>query len=332
MTQGAGSKRILVVGGAGYIGSHMVKLLLGAGHEVVTFDNLSTGWRDAVVGGEFAHADLADRPALDAVFKRHAFDGVMHFASSIQVGESVARPDLYYRNNFCNTLNLLDAMVAHGVKRFIFSSTAAIFGEPDHVPIDEAHATRPINPYGISKWMVEQALAGYDRAFGLKSVCLRYFNAAGADPEGELGERHEPETHLIPLVLQAASDRRHEIALFGCDYDTPDGTCIRDYVHVMDLCQAHMLALEKLATGGESDAFNLGNGNGFSVREVIEAASRVSGRKIAVLEKPRRPGDTARLVADSERARRVLGWRPQFAALDVILDHAWKWELKQGRP
>ena len=323
---------VIVAGGAGYIGSHMVKLLLGAGHEVVTFDNLSTGWRDAVVGGEFAHADLADRPALDAVFKRHAFDGVMHFASSIQVGESVARPDLYYRNNFCNTLNLLDAMVAHGVKRFIFSSTAAIFGEPDHVPIDEAHATRPINPYGISKWMVEQALAGYDRAFGLKSVCLRYFNAAGADPEGELGERHEPETHLIPLVLQAASDRRHEIALFGCDYDTPDGTCIRDYVHVMDLCQAHMLALEKLATGGESDAFNLGNGNGFSVREVIEAASRVSGRKIAVLEKPRRPGDTARLVADSERARRVLGWRPQFAALDVILDHAWKWELKQGRP
>ena len=331
MTQGARSKCILVVGGAGYIGSHMVKLLLGAGHEVVTFDNLSTGWRDAVGGGEFVHADLADRAALDAVFKRRAFDGVMHFASSIRVGESVARPDLYYRNNFCNTLNLLDAMVAHDVRRFVFSSTAAIFGEPDHVPIGEAHAARPINPYGISKWMVEQALAGYDRAFGLKSVCLRYFNAAGADPEDELGERHEPETHLIPLVLQAASGRRQEIALFGSDYDTPDGTCIRDYVHVMDLCQAHMLALGKLAAGGESDAFNLGNGNGFSVREVIEAASRVSGRKIAVTEKPRRPGDPARLVADSERARRVLGWRPQFAALDVILDHAWKWELKQGR-
>lgn len=320
--------KILVVGGAGYIGSHMVKLLLRAGHEVVTLDNLSAGFRDAVVGGEFVQCDLADRAGLDEVFGRHAFDGVMHFASFIQVGESVARPDIYYRNNFCNTLNLLDAMTAHGVKRFIFSSTAAVFGEPDYVPIDEAHPARPINPYGISKWMVEQALAGYDRAFGLKSVCLRYFNAAGADPEGELGERHDPETHLIPLVLQAASGRRPDIAVFGRDYDTPDGTCVRDYVHVVDLCQAHLLALDALAAGGESDAFNLGNGNGFSVREVIEAARRVTGREIAVQDRPRRPGDPARLVANSARARQALGWKPEFAELDVIVGHAWAWERK----
>jgi UDP-glucose 4-epimerase len=252
----------------------------------------------------------------------------MHFASCIQVGESLLKPDLYYRNNFCNTLNLLDAMVAHGVKHFIFSSTAAVFGEPDYVPIDEAHPARPINPYGISKWMVERALADYDRAFGLKSVCLRYFNAAGADPEGELGERHEPETHLIPLVLQAASGRRPEIAVFGRDYDTPDGTCIRDYVHVMDLCQAHLLALDALGIGGESDAFNLGNGSGFSVQQVIDAARRVTGRNIAVREAPRRPGDPARLVANSERAKRVLGWQPQYADLDVIVEHAWAWERK----
>ncbi|HMN12448.1 MAG TPA: UDP-glucose 4-epimerase GalE [Bellilinea sp.] len=319
---------ILVVGGAGYIGSHMVKLLLRAGHPVVTLDNLSAGHRDAVVGGEFVQADLADRAALDQVFRRHAFAGVMHFASSIQVGESVARPDLYYRNNFCNTLNLLDAMVAHDVKRFIFSSTAAIFGEPDYVPIDAAHPARPITPYGISKWMVEQALAGYDRAFGLKSVCLRYFNAAGADPEGELGERHEPETHLIPLVLQAASGRRADIAVFGRDYDTPDGTCIRDYVHVMDLCQAHLLALEKLTASGDSDAFNLGNGNGFSVQQVIDAARRITGKPIEVKEGPRRPGDPARLVANSARAKRVLGWQPQYDDLDVIVGHAWAWERK----
>jgi len=320
--------KILVVGGAGYIGSHMVKRLLRAGHEVVTLDNLSTGFRDAVTGGEFVQGDLADRAGLDEVFGRHGFDGVMHFASFIQVGESVARPGLYYRNNFCNTLNLLDAMVVHGVRYFIFSSTAAIFGEPDCVPIDETHPARPINPYGMSKWMVERALVDYDRAFGLKSVCLRYFNAAGADPEGELGERHDPETHLIPLVLQAASGRRPYIAVFGRDYDTPDGTCIRDYVHVMDLCQAHLLALDALAAGGDSDAFNLGCGGGFSVREVIEAARRVTDREIAVQDRPRRAGDPARLVADGRRAGEVLGWKPEYAELDAIVGHAWVWERK----
>lgn len=318
--------KVLVVGGAGYIGSHMVKLLLRAGHAVVTLDNLATGFRDAVVGGEFVQADLADRAELDEIFARHAFDGVMHFASFIQVGESVAKPDMYYRNNFCNTLNLLDVMVAHGVRRFIFSSTAAIFGEPEYVPIDEAHPARPINPYGISKWMVERALTDYDRAYGLKSICLRYFNAAGADPEGELGERHDPETHLIPLVLQAASGRRSNIAVFGRDYDTPDGTCIRDYVHIMDLCQAHLLALDVLAAGGQSDAFNLGNGNGFSVQEVIESAQRITRQDIAVREAGRRAGDPARLVANSGRARAVLGWEPVFADLDVIVRHAWLWE------
>jgi UDP-glucose 4-epimerase len=320
--------KVLVVGGAGYIGSHMVKVLLHAGHDVVTLDNLSNGFRDAVVGGEFIQVDLADRDALYKVFRQGSFDAVMHFASFIQVGESVKNPAIYYCNNFSNTLNLLDTMVAHGVKRFIFSSTAAIFGEPEYVPIDEAHFARPINPYGISKWMVECALADYDRAYGLKSVCLRYFNAAGADPEGELGERHEPETHLIPLVLQAASGRRPEIAVFGRDYDTPDGTCIRDYVHVMDLCQAHLLALESLAAGGNSDAFNLGNGNGFSVEEVIAAARRVTGKDIPVKESPRRAGDPARLVANSTKAREKLGWRPQFADLDVIVKHAWEWERK----
>lgn len=322
--------KILVVGGAGYIGSHMVKMLLQANHEVVTLDNLSSGHRDAVRGGKFIQGDLADRQKLDEIFGHDRFDGVMHFASFIQVGESVIKPAEYYRNNFVNTLNLLDAMIAHGVQRFIFSSTAAIFGEPEYVPIDEAHPARPINPYGISKWMVEKILVDYDRAYGLKSVCLRYFNAAGADPEGELGERHDPETHLIPLVLQAASGRRPEITLFGRDYDTPDGTCIRDYVHVTDLCQAHLLALGWLVEGGGSDAFNLGNGDGFSVQEVIVAAERVTGKTIPVREGERRAGDPARLVANSGRARSVLGWQPEISDLDIIVEHAWRWERKTG--
>lgn len=321
-------KNILVVGGAGYIGSHMVKFLLRAGHDVVTLDNLSTGHRDAILGGTFVQADLANRTALDEVFENHAFDGVMHFASFIQVSESVIRPDLYYRNNFCNTLNLLDAMLTHGVKHIVFSSTAAVFGEPDYVPIDEAHPIRPINPYGISKWMVEQALESYDHAFGLKSISLRYFNAAGADPEGELGERHNPETHLIPLVLKTAAGCRPDIAVFGRDYDTLDGTCIRDYVHIMDLCQAHLLALEMLIAGCKSDAFNLGNGKGFSVQQVIDTARRITGKPITVRESPRRPGDPMRLVANSERARNILGWRPQYADLETIVEHAWAWERK----
>lgn len=321
--------KILVVGGAGYIGSHMVKMLLSAGHEVVTFDNLSSGHRDAVLGGEFVLGDLADQAALDAVFTQHCPQAVMHFASFIQVGESVRRPDMYYRNNFCNTLNLLDAMVAHDVKHFIFSSTAAVFGEPDYVPIDEVHPNRPVNPYGRSKWMVEQILADYDLAFGLKSVCLRYFNAAGADPDGQLGERHEPETHLVPLILQAASGRRFEIQVFGRDYDTPDGTCIRDYIHIVDLCSAHLLALQHLAGGNESEQFNLGNGEGFSVQQVIDTVEKVTGRKVKVSDAPRRAGDPARLIADATKARAQLGWKPAFSDLEVIVKHAWAWESKK---
>ncbi|MFA7240058.1 MAG: UDP-glucose 4-epimerase GalE [Sulfuricellaceae bacterium] len=316
-------KKILVVGGAGYIGSHMVKMLLAAGHEVVTFDNLSGGYRDAVVGGEFILGDLADEKALDAVFTRHAFDGVMHFASFIQVGESVLDPAKYYRNNVAHTLNLLDAMTRHGVKTLIFSSSAAVFGEPEYVPIDEAHPERPLNPYGISKWTVERILKDYDQAYGLKSVSLRYFNAAGADPDGQLGERHQPETHLIPLVLQAAAGRRPHVTVYGRDYATPDGACIRDYVHVVDLCQAHLLALEQLWSGAGSAVYNLGNGAGFSVLEVIATARRITGCSIPLVYGERRAGDPARLVADSRLAQRALGWTPRYAGLETIIAHAW---------
>lgn len=326
--EGDGLKTILVVGGAGYIGSHMVKHLDRLGCQVVTLDNLSGGHRDAVLAGGFVEGDIADRVLLDQLFAGRKFDAVMHFASYIQVGESMREPGKYYRNNFSNTLNLLDAMCASGVKSFIFSSTAAIFGEPAYTPIDEAHPKNPINPYGRTKLMVEQALADYDRAYGIKSVSLRYFNAAGADPDGELGERHEPETHLIPLVLQAASGRRPHISVFGRDYDTPDGTCIRDYIHVTDLCEAHWLAVQSLLDGSGSQAYNLGNGSGFSVQEVIDAAQRVTGRKIPVVDAPRREGDPARLVADATLAREALGWVPRYADLETIIRHAWAWETR----
>ena len=240
-------------------------------------------------------------------------------------------PARYYRNNVANTLNLLDAMDRHGVRRFIFSSTAAIFGEPEYTPIDEAHPTRPINPYGRSKRMVEEILGDLEKSQGLRSVCLRYFNAAGADPEGELGERHDPESHLIPLILQTASGRRPQISVFGNDYPTADGTCIRDYIHVWDLCSAHLLALEHLLGGGSSLALNLGNGLGFSVQEVIDTARRVTGREISVRQENRRPGDPAVLVADSQQAQRVLGWQPQYADLDSIIAHAWAWEQQKGK-
>jgi UDP-glucose 4-epimerase len=318
---------LLIVGGAGYIGSHMVKLLLERGHQVTTLDNLSTGYREAILGGEFKCRDLSDRAALDALFQSQRFDGVMHFASFIEVGESVANPRKYYRNNLVNTLNLLDSMITVGVKCFVFSSSAAIFGEPRYLPIDEKHEKRPINPYGASKWMVEQILEHYDRAYGLKSISLRYFNAAGAAPDGSLGERHDPETHLIPLVLQAASGRRDTVTVFGREYDTRDGTCIRDYIHVEDLCQAHLLAVESLLDGADSNAFNLGNGNGFSVQEVIAAARVVTGADIPVTYCARREGDPARLVADSTKARLELHWYPRFD-LKTIIQHAWQWEQK----
>ncbi len=317
--------KILVVGGAGYIGSHMVKMLARNGASVTTLDDLSSGHRDSVLSGDFVLGNCGDRLVLDSVLARR-FDAVMHFASFIQVGESVQQPDKYYQNNFVNTLTLLNAMRDHGVNRFIFSSTAATFGEPIHPLIDELHPQHPVNPYGRSKLMVEHLLADYDKAYGMKSVCLRYFNAAGADPEGKLGERHEPETHLIPLVLQAASGRRASIAVFGRDYDTPDGTCVRDYIHIEDLCMAHWLALQSLMDSANSQAYNLGNGNGFSVQEVITAAKQVTGMPIPILEAPRRSGDPARLVADSALARKDLNWTPQFPDLETIIGHAWAWE------
>jgi UDP-glucose 4-epimerase len=318
---------ILVIGGAGYIGSHMVKFLDKRYCSVTTLDDLSSGHVAAVLCGDFVQGNFGDPAVLDSVLSR-GFDAVMHFASFIQVGESVQHPDKYYRNNVTNTLGLLNAMRAHGVNKFIFSSTAATFGEPQYTPINERHPQQPINPYGRTKLMVEQALADYDKAYGIKSVCLRYFNAAGADPEGQLGERHDPETHLIPLVLQAASGRRPHISVFGRDYDTPDGTCIRDYIHIQDLCSAHWLALQSLMNGADSQAYNLGNGNGFSVQEVIDTAEQVTGRKIPVVNAARREGDPARLVADSTLARKQLGWQPQYADLATIIAHAWKWEMR----
>lgn len=320
--------RILVAGGAGYIGSHMTKMLLEAGHEPVVIDNLSGGHREAVPGGRFVKGDLGDGALLDNIFSEIPFDGVMHFASFIQVGESVDDPSKYYRNNVANTMILLDAMIRNGVPRLIFSSTAAIFGEPVHVPIDEDHPKSPVNPYGWSKWMVERILADYDKAYGLRHTSLRYFNAAGADASGTLGERHDPETHLIPLALRAASGRLASIRIFGTDYDTPDGTCIRDYIHVSDLCCAHLLALERLADGAASAPFNLGNGSGFSVREVIDTARKVTAAAVPVVEAPRRVGDPVRLVADATRARQELGWRPAFTDLETIIAHAWAWERK----
>jgi UDP-glucose 4-epimerase len=320
--------KILVVGGAGYIGSHMVLMLAEQGAEVVVLDDLSSGGAEAVLYGKLVQGSIEDPALLDRLFAAGKFDGVMHFASFIQVGESVHHPAKYYRNNLTNTINLLDAMVRNGVKNFIFSSTAAIFGQPEYIPIDEAHPKQPINPYGRSKWMVEQVLQDYEKAYGLRSVCLRYFNAAGADPEVRIGENHDPETHLIPLLLQVVSGRRESAQIFGHDYDTPDGTCIRDYIHIVDLCAAHSLALAYLIGGGASTAYNLGNGNGFSVREVVDAVRRVSGRPICVVDAPRRVGDPARLVADSTLARSTLRWSPEFPDLTTIVTHAWAWEKK----
>ncbi len=320
--------KVLVVGGAGYIGSHMVKMLSKAGHDVSTLDNLSNGYKDAVKYGKFIEGDIADAGLLNRLFNENGFDGVMHFASYIQVGESVEKPAMYYRNNVSNTQILLDAMVKHKIRHFIFSSTAATFGEPEYTPVDENHPQKPINPYGHSKLMVEQILADFDHAYGLKSVSLRYFNAAGADPEGELGERHIPETHLLPLVLQAASGRRDSIMIFGTDYDTPDGTCVRDYIHINDLCSAHLLGLEHLAAGGDSRAYNMGNGQGYSIKEVIDVAKKVTGVDFAVKLGERREGDPARLVADASLLQKELGWKPEYADLETIVRHAWAWEEK----
>lgn len=325
---------LLVVGGAGYIGSHMVKQLAQAGHSVIVLDNLSTGFRELAYYGELIVGDLSDVNLLERLFSEYSFSGVMHFAATSLVGESMQKPGKYYRNNVANTLNLLEVMVRHQVRTFIFSSTAATFGEPEYTPIDEQHPQVPINPYGASKLMIERMLQDFHAAHGLNSVCLRYFNACGADPENMLGECHEPETHLIPLILQAASGLRDSITVFGRDYNTEDGTCIRDYIHIEDLCSAHALALHALMSGDKHGAlaYNLGNGQGFSVQQVIDAVQHVvaeDGFSLNVTEGARRPGDPAKLVADATLARSELGWQPQYTNLYTIIHHAWKWEKRQ---
>jgi UDP-glucose 4-epimerase len=323
---------ILVTGGAGYIGSHAVLALQDAGYEVVILDNLVYGHRElveTVLKVELIEGDIGNRELLDQIFKSREFAAVMHFAAYAYVGESVSQPAKYYRNNVVGTLTLLEAMCDAGIKNFVFSSTCATYGVPEQIPVVENQRQQPINPYGMTKLMVEHILDDFDHAYGLKSVRFRYFNAAGADPEGRLGEDHSPETHLLPLVLLTAMGKRESISVFGTDYDTPDGTCIRDYIHVTDLAQAHVLGLEYLLKGGKTDVFNLGNGQGFSIREVIEAARVVTGRPIAVTLADRRPGDPPVLVGSGEKAQRVLGWQPEYADLKTILAHAWQWHQKR---
>ena len=319
---------ILVCGGAGYIGSHMVKMLVGEGYEVTTFDNLSTGHAWAVHCGRLVVGDLLDEAGLRQLFAAQSFDAVMHFSAKSLVGESVRQPVQYYRNNVVGTLNLLDAMRAAGVKRFVFSSSAATFGNPVADRIDESHPQQPINPYGETKLMVEHVLRDYAVAYGLHSVSLRYFNAAGADPDAALGEEHDPETHLIPNVLKAVLDPGRGLKIFGSDYPTPDGTCVRDYIHVHDLCRAHLQALHFMDREPGAHGFNLGNGRGFSILEIIRAAEQVTGTSIPFEWQPRRAGDPPVLVADATLARTALAWQPAFGNIQQILETAWAWHRK----
>ncbi|MEO1672976.1 MAG: UDP-glucose 4-epimerase GalE [Cyanobacteria bacterium J06631_2] len=323
---------ILVTGGAGYIGSHAALALKNAGYNVIILDNLSYGHQeivDDVLQVKLVLGDTSDRPLLDKLFTEHQIDAVMHFAAYIAVGESVNEPGKYYSNNVASTLNLLEAMLAHGINKIVFSSTCAVYGMPKEVPMTESHPHNPLSPYAASKDMVERILQDFDTAFNLKSVAFRYFNACGADPGGKLGEDHTPETHLIPLALLTALGKRDKLYIFGTDYDTPDGTCVRDYIHVNDLADAHVLGLEYLLSGGESEIFNLGNGNGFSVREVIETARQVTGLEIVAEESDRRPGDAPILVGSSEKVRSMLGWNPNYADLRQIISHAWQWHQQR---
>jgi UDP-glucose 4-epimerase len=319
---------ILVTGGAGYIGSHAVLALQQAGYQVLILDNLVYGHQDlvdTVLKANLIKGETSDRALLDQIFATYSIAAVMHFAAYTYVGESVTDPGKYYQSILVGTLTLLDAMRAAGIDKFVFSSTCATYGIPETIPIPEDHGQTPINPYGAAKMMVERILADYSQAYSLRSVVFRYFNAAGADPSGLLGEDHHPETHLLPLVLLTALGQREQIAIFGTDYDTPDGTCVRDYIHVCDLASAHVLGLEYLLKGGNTATFNLGNGNGFSVKQVIDTARQVTGRSIPAVEHPRRPGDSPVLIGSSEKAKTILGWSPQFAALDLIVAHAWTW-------
>ncbi|MBG1263184.1 UDP-glucose 4-epimerase GalE [Nostoc commune] len=329
-----GKPTILVTGGAGYIGSHTVLALKQAGYNVVILDNLVYGHRDLVekvLQVELIVGDTGDRALLDHLFKTRDIAAVMHFSAYAYVGESVTDPAKYYRNNVVGTLTLLEAMLTASVKKFVFSSTCATYGVPEFVPIPETHPQNPINPYGATKLMVERILSDFDVAYGLQSVRFRYFNAAGANPSGLLGEDHNPETHLIPLVLMTALGKRESISIFGTDYPTPDGTCVRDYIHVNDLADAHILGLEYLLKGGDSEVFNLGNGSGFSVREVIAAAEQVTGVSIPVEERDRRPGDPPILIGASDKARTILGWQPQYPSIKDIVAHAWQWHQKRHK-
>lgn len=323
---------VLVTGGAGYIGSHAVLALQKAGYNVIVLDNLVYGHQEIaedVLKVKLIVGDTSDRALLDDLFANHDITAVMHFAAYAYVGESVKSPEKYYRNNVLGTLTLLEAMLAAGIKTFVFSSTCATYGVPENVPITEDESQKPINPYGKTKLMVEDILEDFDTAYDFRSVRFRYFNAAGADPSGNLGEDHNPETHLIPLVLLTALGKRESISIFGTDYPTPDGTCIRDYIHVSDLADAHVLGLEYLMKGGETTAFNLGNGNGFSVKEIIEASRTVTGKEIKAIECDRRPGDPPMLVGSAEKAKEVLGWNPQFSDVTKIIAHAWQWHQKR---
>lgn len=324
------SRTVLVTGGAGYVGSHCCKAFRAAGWNVIVFDNLSRGWRDMVRYGELIEGDILDRAALDAAIARVKPDAVAHFAAFSYVGESVSQPGMYYRNNTLGTMNILDAMIAGGVDKLIFSSTCATYGVPDTVPITEDTPQTPINPYGWSKLFVEKILDDYDRAHGLKSVKLRYFNAAGADFDAEIGERHEPETHLIPLAIQGQLKDGFQLTVFGDRFDTRDGTCVRDYIHVLDLADAHLRALDYLQQGGAGDVFNLGTGTGTTVMEIVEAVERVSGAPVQRTIGPPREGDPPALVASAEKARDILGWVPRHSDIDTIISTAWNWHQKEA--
>ena len=321
---------ILVVGGAGYIGTHMVKRLLKDGFNVIVLDNLSKGHAELIPGGALVTGDMADRALLKQVFKEHHVDAVMHFAAFIEVGESVQDPLKYYDNNFIATVNLIQTMIQYNVMCLIFSSSAAVYGEPEKIPIEENHPLKPTSPYGETKLYVENMLRACEGAYGLRSIFLRYFNAAGADESGSIGERHEPESHLIPLVLQTALGQRKEINIFGSDYDTQDGTAVRDYIHVNDLVDAHMLALKGLLNGKSTTCYNLGNSKGYSVKEVIDTARKVTGRDIRAIEMAKRKGDPGVLVASSNKIKQELGWQPKYTTLEGIVKSAWKWHRKGG--
>ncbi len=319
---------VLVTGGAGYIGSHCCLELSKKGYNPIAFDNLVYGHQENVKWGDFCHGDIGDKKLLEACFDRYKIDAVMHFAAYAYVGESVTEPKKYYDNNLKKTLNLLECMLQKGIKSFVFSSSCATYGNPQRIPLDEEHPQKPINPYGKTKYMIEEVLQDYDAAYDLKFFSLRYFNAAGADPDGQTGEKHDPETHLIPLVLDVASGKRQAIKVFGTDYDTKDGTCIRDYIHVTDLAQAHILAIEKLLGSSPSDFYNLGTGQGYSVLEIIKKAEEITGEKITIEKTARREGDPPVLVASNQKALNQFGWQAEHSSIDEIIQTAWNWHQK----